>query len=361
MTRTRELYVPKKRLSSAERQRRSEQKLRAAADAAGTHFVLSHGHCLDGVGSAIVLRRALGDGVGVAYSQPNHILRALTWLREEPANDRTLIIADLSLQPRQFDSIVAACHALKTNGWTIQWYDHHHKQWEGLDLGRLRKHLEVLVVNDDATESGASLVQQALAPHDEFARKLSETIRDRDLWWNKTPASEQLEFALRWMEPEAFFDHFIGKGAAAAVVDEVIENAAAQQAALNTAHQNELIGQARFWTTSKGQKLAIIYGWMPKNVGLHALLQQDNVQVAINVNPGGRMSIRSNKDWTVCHKIAGKFNGGGHPNASGGVVGVDSWMASKWYVARRGKVAQVDNIAEAAIAEMELFSPEALA
>ena len=44
----------------------------------------------------------------------------------------------------------------------------------------------------NATESGASLQQKALAPKDPYLKRLAETVRDRDLWWNKTPDSETL-------------------------------------------------------------------------------------------------------------------------------------------------------------------------
>ncbi len=360
VARTRELYVPRKRLSAAEKEQRFEEKMQAADAAATKVFVFSHGHCLDGVGSAIILRRALGDGVGVAYVQPNHMARVLQWLEGRPANGRRLIIADLSLQPKQYDTIVASCARLKSMGWTIDWFDHHHKQWEGLDLDKLRPQLDQMVVNDDATESGASLVQQAFASNDAFAQRLAETIRDRDLWWNKTPDSETLEFALRWMDTEDFESHFLAAQANASVVDDVIANAATEQRAENEAHLAELMGQARYWTNRNGDRVAIIYGWLPKNVGLHAVLQQDKVQVAINVNPAGRMSIRSRPEWTVCHKIAGRFDGGGHPNASGGLVGVEGWFASRWYVFRRGKVGKVTRIAKAALEEMESFRDENL-
>lgn len=349
--RHRELYRPKRSRyrNKAEKRAAFKQRVLDAEQAAERVLVVSHGHCLDGVGSVIVTLRALGtDGVGVAYVQPSDMTRVLRWLRDIPGRGRRLLIADLSLDPDDYDEIVEDCRRLAAGGWHVEWRDHHHKQWEGLDLDRLRQHVEALEVNDDATESGASLMQKAVAPKDEFAKRFADTVKDRDLWHNETPDSETLEFAITWMDTDDFTAHFLPKRKGEPVVDETIRHAAEMQKQLIEEHTQILLEDARYAETESGDRVAVVYGWLPKNVGLHRLLQQEAVQVAINVRPNAKMSLRSRQESPICHLIARRFDGGGHPNASGGDLGL-SGLAEKWYIFRKGKVARTQEVLDAAV------------
>jgi oligoribonuclease NrnB/cAMP/cGMP phosphodiesterase (DHH superfamily) len=330
--------------SEAARGRRRLARWRRAEKAAEKVLLLSHANCLDGIGAAVVTLRSL-QGVAVAYVQPNDMAEALAFVTKSPSRGRRVMIADRSLQREQFDAIVDACGRLKAAGWSIEWRDHHHKQWEGLDLSRLRRHLEVLEVNDDATESGASLQQQALAPRDPFLKRLAETVRDRDLWWNKTPDSETLEFALSNMGPADFQRHLLGMDGE--VVDAALRAAAQREREAQARVLNRLLDEARYYGEGR-TRVGVIYGWLPKNTGLHELLADRGCQVAVNVRPNGKMSLRSRKEAPVCHLIAQRFAGGGHPNASGGDLGLKGlryWV----YVIRRGRVPAVEQVAKAAV------------
>ncbi len=343
------LYWPQRRLfrSEARNQRRRRQRWLDAEAKASEVLLLSHGNCLDGVGSAIMTLRTLGrDKVGVAYVQPGDMQHVLELLATRPGRGRRLMVADLSLQPEQFDAIVAACAALRKGGWTLEWRDHHHKQWEGLDLDRLRAHVNPLVVNATASESGASLQQQALAPDDAFLRDLAHTIRDRDLWWNKTPDSETLEFALSDLGTKDFVNHYLSRSPGP-VVDDAIAAAAKRERDGQQNVKHRLLDQARYWGDG-ATRVGVVYGWLPKNTGLHELLEDHGCQVAVNVRPNGKVSLRSRKQAAVCHLIARPFHGGGHPNASGcdlRLKGLPFW----WYVARRGKVPVVERLAAGAV------------
>lgn len=360
------LYWPQGRLFRSER-RRSRRRLArwdAAEARAKAALLVSHGGCLDGVGAAIVTLRTLGrDQVGVAYVQPGDMAQVLAHFAQRPGRGRRFLVADLSLNPEQYDKVVEACRALAANGWTVEWRDHHHKQWEGVDLSRLREHLKVLEVNADATESGASLQQQALAPDDKFLRRLAETVRDRDLWWNKTPDSETLEFALSELGPFGFAGHVLDaldSGAAgpdAPVVDAFLAAAAQRERDSQVAAKSRLLSEVRTWGDG-ATKVGIVYGWLPKNTGLHEILEEQGCRVAINVRPNGKASLRSRKDAPVCHLVAREFHGGGHPNASGADLGL-SGLPYWWYVARRGKVAAVERMATTAVRVLESPPPEA--
>ncbi|MHB1262050.1 MAG: hypothetical protein ACYC2H_10085 [Thermoplasmatota archaeon] len=344
------LYWPQKRLFRSERRKQRKRLARwdAAERKAGSALLLSHAHCLDGVGAAIVTLRSLGpENVGVAYVQPGDMAHVLSHYSKFPGKGRRFLIADLSLQPEQYDSIVSSCALLKSNGWKLEWRDHHHKQWEGLDLSRLKAHLEVLEVNADATESGASLQQMALAPKDDFLRRLAATVRDRDLWWNKTTDSETLEFALSELGTEDFARHYLDSDPGSAIADATIQAAAQREKDRQGGAKGKLLSQARYWGDGE-TKVGVVYGWLPKNTGLHDLLEDHGCQVAINVRPNGKVSLRSRKPAAVCHLIAKEFHGGGHPNASGADLGLKG-PAYWWYVVRRGNVPATERMATLAV------------
>jgi len=299
-----------------------------------------------------VTLRALGtDRVGVAYVQPGDMAEVLGHFADTPGKGRRFLVADLSLQPDQFDAIVAACRRLRENGWRIEWRDHHHKQWEGLDLSKLKRHLEVLEVNADATESGASLQQKALAPKDDFLRRLAEVVRDRDLWWNKTPDSETLEFALTEMGTHDFATHFVLAPADSPVVDPLVAAAAQRERDSQKAILERLLSEARYHGEGP-TRVGVIYGWLPKNTGLHELIADHGCRIAINVRPNGKVSLRSEKSAAVCHLVARKYSGGGHPNASGCDLGLKG-LAFWWYVLRRGRVPIVEQLAADAVAALK--------
>ncbi|MES2154672.1 MAG: hypothetical protein V4510_06000 [bacterium] len=335
--------------------RRRNAKRRGAWDgaeaAASSVLLVSHANCLDGVGAALVVLRTLGPaGVGVCYVQPGEMAEVLSHFASVPGGGRRLLVADLSLQPDQYDGIVAACRRLREGGWRIEWRDHHHKQWEGLDLSRLRAQLVVLDVNADATESGASLQQKATAPKDAFLARLAETVRDRDLWWNKTPDSETLEFALSDLGTKRFVAAYLAAPAPSAVVLPAVAEAAQRERDGQARVLARLLGQARYFGEGT-TRVGVIYGWLPKNTGLHELLHDHACHVAVNVRPNGKVSLRSRKGADVCHLIARDFSGGGHPNASGADLGL-SGRSYWWYVLRRGRVAVVERLAARAVAAL---------
>lgn len=346
------LYWP--RLGDSRRRQdglRRREWARAERDARTT-LLISHGKCLDGVGSAIVTLRALGrDNVGVAFAQPDDMAAILKSYASVAGRGRTLMVADLSLQKEEFAAVIAACAKLRRNGWILEWRDHHHKQWEGLALKRLTQYLEVLEVNRDASESGASLQQKALAPHDPFLRKLAETVRDRDLWVNRLPDSEALEFALTAMGARRFVDHFLATRPSDPLVDATISKAARVERARQASVLARLLDGTRIYGEGRG-RVGIVYGWLPKNTGLHEVLSEKGCAVAINVRPNGKVSLRSRRNAPVCHRIAQAFHGGGHPNASGADLRLRG-AARAWYVLRKGRVPIVDRLAEVAVAELQ--------
>jgi hypothetical protein len=111
-----------------------------------------------------------------------------------------------------------------------------------------------------------------------------------------------------------------------------------------------LLSEARYFGEGP-TRVGVIYGWLPKNTGLHELLTDHGCQVAINVRPNGKVSLRSRKEAPICHLVAQRFDGGGHPNASGCDLGLKR-LRYFWYILRHGKVRTVTKLAEGAVAEL---------
>lgn len=338
--------------SPEQKRARFEARLRRADAAATKVLQITHGHCLDGSGAVVMTKRKFGsDVVGVASVQPSDMKRVLEFYADVPAHGRQMQITDLSLNPDQLPAIISACRRLRDGGWRIEWRDHHHKQWEGIDLKPLQKAVHVLEVSPN-TESGASLQQKALLPKDAFAKRLAKVHRDRDLWLNVTPEGETLEFAITRMGDDAFIDHMVAKGKDDPVVDSVIQAAADAERAHVEKAADKLLRSTRHYVASTGEKVGVVYGWLPKNVGLHEVLEDDDVQVAINVRPNGHMSLRSRNGADVCQLVAKQFDGGGHVNASGATLGLKG--AAFWsYVLRRGRTRQVQAVVDATVKALE--------
>ncbi len=356
MARKENLYRPGRHPSRRRIRKKRLAAWRAADAQAKAALVVSHADCLDGVGSAAVALRALGpDQSGVVYAHPDGIPEVLEHFAAVPGRGRRMLVTDLSLQRPDLEPIVQACHHLQEADWKVEWRDHHGKQWEGLDLEPLRSVLEVLEVDVENHECGCSLLQKALAPHDDFLRRLAHCVRDRDLWKNRDPDSETLEFALADLGTDAFSGHLVRAHDGDPVVTAELAEAAARERAHQETVKRTLLAQARFFGESP-RRVGIVYGWLPKNTGLHDLIEEHGCAVAVNLRPNGKMSLRSHPKAPVCHLVAQEFKGGGHPNASGGDLGFRG-LRFWWYVLTRGRGSPTERIAESCLRHLAAVLP----
>lgn len=288
------------------------------------HF--THGDCMDGATCDVLVRHAYGDGaVETVFLEPHETVDCLELLTRVPSRARGLVISDLSLQRGEGERAAGALQALSDDGWRISWRDHHHKQWEGVDLSAFRESC-ALTVDFSAQESGASLVQKDLLPDDKWARELAEVARDHDLWLKKDPRSMILFHSIVEAGTERWIRHLLAKKV---VTDATIEKWAARDRRRNQELVAWGLDRARI-VNGRRAKVGVAYGRVPTNETLHAL-EGRGADLSILVKPTGTFSLRSRKDVPVCHTIAQEFGGGGHPNASGGRLGLGGFgLASLW-------------------------------
>ncbi|HEX2022257.1 MAG TPA: hypothetical protein VHH36_06055 [Candidatus Thermoplasmatota archaeon] len=326
---------------------RFEREFYRAAYAASTVVHLTHAECMDGATCDALVRRAYGDGaVETVFLEPHETVDALEMLLRVPSRARGLAISDLSMQRGESERALQALLALADDGWRIAWRDHHHKQWEGVDLAAFDEPCE-LTVDATGTECGASLVQKALLPDDPWAKDLASVARDHDLWLRQDPRSMTLFHAIVEAGSRRWIRHLLARRV---VVDAQVEAWAARDRKRNAKLVAWALARSR---VVKGQeaRVGLAYGRVPTNEVLHAL-EEKGCHLSILVKPTGAFSLRSRKDVPVCHAIAQQFGGGGHPNASGGRLGLGSLsLVSLWSRGLDHRAARA--LARRAVAEVD--------
>lgn len=307
---------------------------------------LTHADCLDGSACDVLVRMA-HEGVETVWLDPADTLATLRLLEQVPGRGRPLLLSDLSLQRGQGEAAARSLRDLAEAGWRIEWRDHHAKQWEPDDPARLAQHATV-EVERDGKECGATLVQKALVPDDPFARELAAVVRDHDLWLLRDPRSLRLKDAAVALGSERFVERLL---AARKLDDAPLLVAAAEEEERKTRAVAEAVRGARF-VAGRRAKVGVVYGEAPTNEALHALIAEHGCDAAVLFKPTGGYSLRSRKGVEVCHLVAQRFSGGGHPNASGGKLRLPAWrFPALWARGDRDPAARA--VVDALVAEAD--------
>jgi uncharacterized protein len=300
--------------------RRAETGVHEAVEKAKDVLVVSHKDCPDGVGSYIVHALVAETPPPVVWAYPGDVHHVIADVARHAGEGRTLSVNDLSFDRDHFDGLERALKSAKSKGWRVVWRDHHHKQWEGVDLEKLTTHMERFVLDEKKQECGASLAAKDLAPEDPLVSELARIVRDRDLWINEDPRSEVYEMAVKEVGPDTFVERFL----ATRDVDASWIQAAADKALkVRTEAVEEAVLSAAIYG-DEGE-VGVIYGEVPTNAALHTLRQRRGTRLEIAMKPEGRFSVRSAPGTDVAHLLGQAYSGGGHPNAAGGVVPVKVW------------------------------------
>jgi oligoribonuclease NrnB/cAMP/cGMP phosphodiesterase (DHH superfamily) len=319
------------------------------AYAASTIVHFTHGECMDGATCDVLVRQAYGDGaVETIFLEPHETVDSLELLTRVPSRARGLVISDLSLQRGEGERAAATLKELADDGWRIAWRDHHHKQWEGVPLDAFRAGCE-LVVDTTGQESGASLVQKALRPDDKWAADLASVARDHDLWLRQDPRSMTLFHSIVGGGTAKWIRHMLKRPR---IPDATLEKWAARDRRENKKLVRWALKRSRV-VQGRRARIGLAYGRVPTNEVLHAL-EERGADLSILIKPTGSFSLRSRKGVPVCHTIAQQFGGGGHPNASGGRLGLGGpGLLALW--TRRLNHRAARKLAERAGAEVDAF------
>lgn len=306
-------------LPEAVKRRRWERGVDSAAAEAPEVLHLTHAHCLDGAASDVVVRLASNDGgVRTVWLEPHESLDALERVAEVAGRGRRLVVSDLSMQKGEGARLVRFAGAAARGGWRVEWRDHHARQWDGAPFEDLAKAGRFLV-DLEGEECGATLAAKDLGVEVPWVRRLLVAVRDHDLWLQQDPHGLVLQDACRAMRSEAFVRHLLR------VKDSEepgILAAAAEAAEARRRGATEGVAASRIVVGARGATVGVVYGDVPTNDVLHALYTEKGADVGVLLKPEGTFSLRSRKGVDVCHRVAQRFGGGGHPNASGGTLGI---------------------------------------
>lgn len=269
-------------------------------------------------------------------------------LARETGDGRELILSDLSFQRGEGETVAARLRDLRARGWRVTWRDHHHEQWQEGDVAALRDAGAHVTLDASGTRCGTDLVQADLLPDDPFAGRLAEVVRDHDLWLQQDPWGKVLADAAYALGSRGFVAHLLEHRQ----VDHPRYRELAEA-------QREAKAQAVRWGLERARlhegdaaRVAVVYGKLPTNDLLHELAERRGVHLGVLVKPRGTFSLRSVDEVPVCHEVAQRWSGGGHPNASGGLLGVPWWGLPLLWL-RRERHPRARALAQDAVREVD--------
>ena len=308
-------------------------------------LVIYHDHCTDGFGAAFAAWLKLGDE-GVEYLPMDYgqvkTIDDLTSLSKRPlCGNTTVYVLDFSMPREVMDRLLKSCKKLV-------WLDHHKTAFEMYDLPPTRfnaeaegKHIEL-----DNDRSGAMIAWNYFHPDKEVPMFIKH-IDDRDRWQFKIPDSKEFHAALGTMKPWSFtqWDEFFTGVHAGYEENKVYHNMYVSGRAIIKAHDinvsSSVAASKKTCVVTWRQPDPEVDGIMVDSTGLAAnttphLASDAGHNLAVESGTFGlcwymgkngmaKCSFRSNGDYDVS-AIAKAFGGGGHKNAAGCEVSMETLM-----------------------------------
>lgn len=258
---------------------------------------------LDAAGCDAVCRIKFGEDIFTIFSSVGKFSWFLSQIGSCNGNKDTLIISDLGYQKGSHDAVKKASAA----GWNIYWFDHH--KWTDEEKSQIEPYVKKLVVDTEKCATGVVCFEYT--EENKHAREFAKVVCDYDLWKHEDPRSAVLGIITAGQQNlELVRDKFV-KGCITDDETDAIykkieeEKNKCIKKSLNCAK----IFEGKY-------KIAVMpaFGY-PSETAAEARVRFGS-DIELLVFDNGKFSLRSVPD--ISHLIAKEFNGGGHPNASGG-------------------------------------------
>jgi oligoribonuclease NrnB/cAMP/cGMP phosphodiesterase (DHH superfamily) len=284
---------------------------------------------LDAAGSDAIFRMVLDQKIFTLFSSINRFSWFVGKVSECNGGGDRLIISDLGYQKGIEDQI----HKAQMAGWKIEWYDHH--RWTEEEMKRVQPFVVSLTVDTSACATG--MICREFAKWNAVAVKITRVVCDYDMWRHEDPRSAVLGMITskrKYLEliRDKFVDGII-------IDDEVLQIFADIEKDKN-ACMRKSIQHAKVFRGKYIIAVMPAYGY-PSETAAEAR-KEFECDMELLVFETGKFSLRSVAP--VSHEIARQFNGGGHPNASGGNF-VYGWK-EKWMLKLFGQVAYAKRFVE---------------
>ena len=247
--------------------------------------------------------------VGLVSAGPYSLDTSLERVLAYADDDIDLFVCDLC--PDDYEWIAEPLEALAEEAASVRWFDHH--QWDDETAAAVRELGVDLVVGDSDEECTADVTLRSLdhAFDDRWA-ELAAVTRDHDLWIKEDPRSDDLADYSYWAGGE---EYATVVGAYGADLPETVEAFVAdrrveKEARIDAAVARAVTHEVGAWT------VAVTYGRCSQNEVAEAL-RETGADAAVIVKPAGSASLRGSEEFQYAHEVAGRVNGGGHPQAAG--------------------------------------------
>ena len=247
--------------------------------------------------------------VGLLPTGPYSIDTALERVVTHADDGVSVYVCDLC--PDEYDRIAEPLEALAGAADSIRWFDHH--QWDDEVAAAVRGQGVDLVVGASDEECTADVTLRSIDHEfDERWAELAAVTRDHDLWIKEDPRSDDLADYSYWAAPEEYATVVgaYGVDLPESVRSFVAERRVEKEARIELAVDRAATHAVDDWT------VAVTYGRCSQNE-VAERLRERGADAAVIVKPAGSASIRGSEAFKRAHEVAGRVNGGGHPQAAG--------------------------------------------
>jgi oligoribonuclease NrnB/cAMP/cGMP phosphodiesterase (DHH superfamily) len=296
----------------------------ASAIASRTAHVVHLTHNdLDAVGADAIHRMKFGkDGVFTVWSSVGKFAGLFSLIASCPGKGDMLSISDLGCQK----DMEAVTGRARSNGWVIEWRDHH--RWREEEIERIKKQVSLLHIDTDVCATG--IVARDLAPGDPVAEEVARVVCDYDLWKHADPRSAVLGQVLQRKKNR---DHVRDCLVAGIFSDAQIETEYAEIRAEMDTMMDRILRHTTFLGKKYRIAFAPLYGYPSETA--HFIRGKKNTDIEVIIGKDGKFSLRSVPP--VSHLIAREFGGGGHPNAAGGSFSFTVVERFTWWLFKKSR------------------------
>ncbi|MXV61308.1 phosphohydrolase [Natronorubrum sp. JWXQ-INN-674] len=247
--------------------------------------------------------------VALIPASPHDVEDALARVAEYGDDGIDIFVCDLA--PDRFEYVEDELDAALETADSVSWYDHH--QW-GDEVARGVRDAGVeLVVGDSDEECSADVVYRSLEyDFSPMYEELAAVTRDHDLWLREDPRSDDLADYAYWTDPAEYVEIVREYGVD---LPDWVQAYLAERREEKEALIDRAVGRSELREVG-GYTVGITYGRCSQNEVAEAMRER-GADASVVVKPAGSASIRGTDEFQLCHEVAGKVNGGGHPKAAG--------------------------------------------
>ncbi|HJJ92246.1 MAG TPA: phosphoesterase [Methanocorpusculum sp.] len=286
---------------------------------------------LDAAGCDAICRMVFGQEIITLFSSVNRFGWFIDLIGGCNGKGDRLIISDIGYQKGIEDKI----RKIYAAGWKIEWYDHH--RWTEEEKKRIHSFVESLIV--DTSMCASSMIYTSLAKKNSAAAEIAQVVCDYDLWKHENPKSAILGMIAAKRE---YLELIRNKFLEGIIIDDEVSQIFTNIEQEKNKCMRKSIQHAKIFQGKYMIAVMPAYGY-PSETAAEAR-KKLGCNMELLVFDTGKFSLRSVAP--VSHIIARKFNGGGHPNASGGSFRY-GWK-ERWMLKLFGHVTRAEKFVEVA-------------